>query len=117
MTVRTDLYRLVDELLSDNPADALRAYRQMDEYEMGWLEQRVVSVARRNGWTWGEIARYLHRSRQSVHTKFRTMMPTIHEGADEPARRTELEFLRLYDPVAGRVKVDPYANDDSPVAW
>ena len=55
MDVARELHQLIDDLLGDDPRRALIAYRRLTVDEMPWIEQRVVALARRNGWNFARI--------------------------------------------------------------
>lgn len=86
MDIRDELHELVDDVVGDDPRRALMAYRRLSGDELGWLEQRVVALARRNEWSWGRIARILGRSRQSVHRRFASL------GSQLPRRVPRVSF-------------------------
>lgn len=87
MNVRTDLHRLIDEVLDDDPRPALIAYRRLAKEPLPWLEQRVVALARRDGRNWAKIGRLLDVSRAALHARFRTIVPRVAASARSTATR------------------------------
>ncbi len=110
MDIRTRLHHLVDDILGEDPRAALIAYRELSDAQLPWLEQRVVALARREQWAWARIARLLGRSRQQVHRRFRTILPTLPHDPMAAHRRWELETTRLLAAVTK-------ASTDVPSSW
>lgn len=75
MDIRRELHEQLDDTLGDDPRRALIAYRSLADDHLPWLEQRVVALARRDGWDWGRIGRLLGRTRQSTREKFKDLRP------------------------------------------
>jgi hypothetical protein len=72
MTEATDLAAAAS---SADPRVGLRAVVALRRLLEG-LEQLQVANARRNGWSWQEIADALEVTRQGVHKKHAARMPT-----------------------------------------
>lgn len=60
----------VTEAFSSDPRRSLVAVRDLGRSDLPWLERRAVLLARREGRSWGEIGRALHRSRQAVRQRY-----------------------------------------------
>jgi hypothetical protein len=75
MDIRRQLHEQLDHTLGDDPRRALIAFRSLADDHLPWLEQRVVALARREGWDWGRIGRLLGRTRQSTREKFKDLRP------------------------------------------
>jgi hypothetical protein len=71
---REDWDKLLTEAFGPDPKRALLAYREIDDNQLPWLEQRVVALAVREQYSFAHIARLLGRTRQSVHAKFHTIV-------------------------------------------
>lgn len=110
MNARADLHRLVDDLLSDDPRTALVAYRRLTVDELPWLEQRVVALARINGWKWATIGRLLGRTRQGLQQRFRNIKLALRPDPLADRHQYEATFDRLRED-ARRL------SDDDPIAW
>jgi hypothetical protein len=74
------------------PEHALPAVRRLRTLINHWEEQQVAA-ARGRGWTWGEIARVLGRSRQAVHTRYRSAPAASARGGSKG--RSERPVLSL----------------------
>ncbi len=110
MNVRKDLDRIIDDVLGDDPRAALIACARLTDDELPWLEQRVVALARREGWSWASIDRLLRRTRQSVRQRF--------NGAQLAARRDPYLEYNRQEAEFTRVKASfERQRDDDPVAW
>ena len=110
MTVRDQLDALLDDLLGDDPRPALIAFCRLVDDELPWLEQRVVALARREGWNWATIARLLGRSRQSVHERFRNIRLSIRPDPHLAKHRQERDYRGIAEAVRRN-------QDDDPVGW
>ena len=110
MNVHTDLHRLIDEVLDDDPRRALIAYRRLAKEHVPWLEQRVVALARREGWNWAKIGRLLDVSRAALHARFRTIAPRVAPQREEYGERWERDSTRVINLARAPV-------DDEPIAW
>ena len=53
------LHIIVEDWLGDDARRALIAYHRLVDDELPWIEQRVVGLARRDGWSWARIGRLL----------------------------------------------------------
>ena len=67
--VSNELMAMLEDALSDSPKAALGAVRRLAN-ELDWLEQRAVSLALTNDYSWGKIGRLLDLSRQGARKKF-----------------------------------------------
>ena len=123
--VKDELHRLIDEVLGDDARRALVAYRDLSDRQLPWLEQRVVSLARRERMSWGTIATMLGRSRQGLQQRFRVIAPKpapapLEDEWDATARKHEDAFmaaLRRMQNKQRRGGGDDGEIDDDPVAW
>ena len=111
MDVHLHLTSLIDDLLSDDPRAALIAYRRLAVDELPWLEQRVVALARREGWAWAPIARLLGRTRQSVHQRFHRAMIALRPDPSVAKHRQEATFASIADEVRRR------NEEEDPIGW
>ncbi|MCU1389149.1 MAG: hypothetical protein JWL72_2487 [Ilumatobacteraceae bacterium] len=110
MNVRAQLDQLLDDVLSDDPRTALIALHRLVDDELPWIEQRVVALARREGWNWATIARLLGRSRQSVHERFRNIRLALRPDPHLAKHVQE----RAYRGIAEAVRRN---QDDDPIGW
>ncbi|MCU1401235.1 MAG: hypothetical protein JWN62_4344 [Acidimicrobiales bacterium] len=110
MTVRAQLDQLLDDVLCDDPRTALIALHRLVDDELPWIEQRVVALARRDGWNWATIARLLGRSRQSVHERFRNIRLALRP---DPYLAKHVQE-RAYRGIAEAVRRN---QDDDPIGW
>ena len=132
MDIRGRLHLMIDDILGQDPRAALIAMRELNDHHVPWLEQRVVSLARRERWTWARIARLRGRSRQHVHQRFKTITPTLPHDPMADHRRWELESIRVLNEYkAGKPSASqpagtytysysysyPSAHDDDVVGW
>jgi AraC-like DNA-binding protein len=121
MNIRARLHTMIDDILGQDPRDALIALRELNTHQMPWLEERVVALARRDEWSWARIARLLGQSRQQVHRRFRLLAPSLPHDPMAEHRRWELETARLIAEVRrGRSSsaiVGDNHNDDEAVPW
>ena len=108
MNTREQLHILIEDLLGDDPRRALIAYHRLVDAELPWIEQRVVGLARRDGWSWARIGRLLGRSRQAVQKRFEGLAPIQRTDPRAEARHREAEFVRLLRGVG---------SEPDPVAW
>jgi hypothetical protein len=120
--VRRALIRMIDHALGDDPKAALIAARQLKD-EVEWLTERSVSVARREGYDWGQISRLLGISRQWARERFKNapprMPPHVVERNRYLAEQREGERLlkRLDSKAARRSRGSDDGDDDDLVAW
>jgi hypothetical protein len=87
--------------------------------EIGWLTERVVALARCEGYDWGRIGRLLDISRQSARERFTSAPPRMppHVVARNRYLREQREGERvLADYERGRLRPQD-DDDDDPVAW
>ena len=110
MDVRRDLNRIIDDVLGDDPRAALIACARLADDELPWLEQRVVALARREGWNWARIGRLLRRTRQSVRQRFDNAQLAMRHDPHLDYHRSEAGFANLR-------RDFERAADDDPVAW
>ena len=110
MNVRDDLVRIIDDILGDDPRAALIAFARLTEDELPWLEQRVVALARREGWNWAKIGRLLRRTRQTVRQKHHGAPLAKRRDPHLPYHRGEAKFAKLRRDLERQ-------RDDDPVAW
>ena len=108
MNVGDQLHILIEDLLGDEARPALIAYRRLVEDELPWIEQRVVGLARRDGWSWARAGRLLGRSRQAVQKRFERMAPIRRPDHRAELQRHEAEFVRLLRGVR---------SEPDPVPW
>lgn len=112
---------MIDDILGQDPRDALIALRELNTHQMHWLEERVVALARRDEWSWARIARLLGQSRQHVHQRFKTLVPSLPHDPMAEHRRWELETARLIAEVrrgrSGKAHADANSDDDEAVPW
>jgi hypothetical protein len=108
MNVRDQLHMLIEDLLGDDARRALIAYHRLVGDELPWIEQRVVGLARRDGWPWARIGRLLGRSRQAVQQRFVGMAPIRRVDPREEVQRRDAEFAGLLRGVM---------SEPDPVAW
>jgi hypothetical protein len=109
MNARRDLHRLIDDLLGDDPREALIAYRRLTNDEVPWLEYRVVNLARKQKWNWAKIGRLLGRSRQGLNSKFGKPKLVMRSDPYADYHRQQAEFARL-------TRREP-ADDEEVIAW
>ncbi len=64
-----DIEELNEDLLSDDPANGLRASLALHRLAER-VEGKHVARARQEGWSWQQIGEALGVTRQSVHTKY-----------------------------------------------
>jgi hypothetical protein len=115
---------MIDHALGDDPKAALIAARQLKE-EVEWLTERSVSVARREGYDWGQISRLLGMSRQWARERFKTAPPRLPPHVVARNRyladqREAEQALRRYEAWAERKRRGgPERDEDSDdvVAW
>ncbi|HEX2784531.1 MAG TPA: hypothetical protein VHN36_13180 [Ilumatobacteraceae bacterium] len=113
---------MIDHALGDDPKAALIAARQLKD-EVEWLTERSVSVARREGYDWGQISRLLGISRQWARERFKNapprMPPHVVERNRYLAEQREGERLlkRLDSKAARRSRSSDDGDDDDLVAW
>jgi hypothetical protein len=110
MKVRDDLVRIIDDVLGDDPRAALIACARLTDDELPWLEQRVVALARREGWNWATIGRLLRRTRQTVRQRFDGVPLAKRHDPHLAYNRGEAEFARLRNDFQRQA-------DDDPIAW
>ena len=112
MDVARELHQLIDDLLGDDPRRALIAYRRLTVDEMPWIEQRVVALARRNGWNFARIGRLLGRTRQSVQSRFKSLPRTMRVDPMADHNRVQTAFHQTMRDIGHLRNPDP-----DPVAW
>lgn len=114
--LRQELNGMLDRALGDDPKQALIASRQLKD-ELGWLTERSVALARREGWDWGRIGRLLGVSRQSARSRFKSAPPRLppHVVARNRYMAEQRKGERLLRQL-GQSKNRDQADDD-PVAW
>ena len=119
MDIRMRLHAMIDDILGQEPRDALIAFRELNTHQMPWLEKRVVALARRDDWSWARIARLLGRSRQQVHLRFRSLAPSLPHDPMAEYRRWELETTRLIAAAQRGRTATAYdeGTDDEAVPW
>jgi len=110
MDARRDIHNLVEDILGDDPRRALIAFRRLRDFELPWIEQRVVALARRNEWKWATIARLLGCTRQNVSQRFGSARLALRPDPEAYKHAAEANFARL---TARRPELD----DDEAVAW
>jgi len=66
---RSQLIRLIDDALGDDPKAALIAARDL-QGEIDWLAKKAVALARVNGYDWGRIGRLMGLTRQGARQKY-----------------------------------------------
>jgi hypothetical protein len=108
MNVGDQLHIIVEDLLGDDARRALIAYHRLVGDELPWIEQRVVGLARRDGWSWARIGRLLGRSRQAVQKRFEGLAPIRRANPRAEQRRQEAAFARLLRGVM---------SEPDPVPW
>jgi hypothetical protein len=67
---RHELSCLIDDVLGEDAKAALIALRQFGN-ELDWLEERVITRARADGWSWRPIGRLLNVDHSSLSRRFR----------------------------------------------
>ena len=124
MDINTRLHRLLDDALGQDPRRALLAYRQLSKEHLPWIEQRIVALARREGWSWGRMARLLGCTRQRLHQQFRHLPPSLPHDPDVDQQIERRAFNRTLDAIrSGRTADNGYGNgygygsDDDVVPW
>ena len=111
MTVQRDLNHIIDDLLADDPRRALIAYRRLRDFELSWIEQRIVTLARRDDWPWARIARLLGTSRQNITKRFGGTARLITRPDPDVAKHAfEADFARA-------TRWRPELDNDEAVAW
>lgn len=114
---RSQLIRLIDDALGDDPKAALIAARDLSG-EVDWLAKKAVALARVNGYDWGRIGRLLDLTRHGARKKFAVISPTPSpvtrrtERYLKPQRDAE-RMLARFD--AGLPIIDQ--EPDDPVFW
>jgi hypothetical protein len=103
--MRKELDRYLDLALGDDPRLAVAAARQLRE-EVGWIEQRAVALARREGYDWARIGRLLGTSRQSARERFSRQLPRLRPSPvrHDDVQRQHDEIERMF----GRLTEDRY---------
>lgn len=117
MNVRNDLVRIIDDLLGDDPRLALIACARLTNDEIPWLEQRAVSLARRNGWNWAKIGRLLRRTRQSVRQRFDNATLAMRPDPHLLRHRQAAEFAGIHEEIRRSAACDGSGDGDDPIAW
>jgi hypothetical protein len=74
--VRDELIGMIDDALGADPKRALIASHRL-KAEVGWLTERSVALARREGYDWGRIGRLLGMTRQSARERFKSAPPRL----------------------------------------
>ncbi|MDJ0771117.1 MAG: hypothetical protein QNJ12_20170 [Ilumatobacter sp.] len=118
MTCPSEIKQHIEQALGGDPRLAVVAVRRLASEDLPWLEERVVRLARADGYSWARLGRLLGRSRQAVRTRFgeidgtrqpfpfRTMrddariMVHWYEAKADARRRTEFDGLSPDDVVA-----------------
>lgn len=89
MTAPSEIRRHLDRALGGDPRLAAVAVRELRDHALPWLEQRAVRLARNEGFSWGDLARLLGRSRQAVHRRHAAIDGTTQPLPCRPMRDDE----------------------------
>ena len=116
MDIARRLHLIIDDMLGQDPRRALIAHRELKDEHLPWLEQRIVALAKRDGWSYGRMARLLGVSRQHLHRRFSTLRPAtpVDHRAEQQALERMIVRMRRHGGLRSGGGDDP---DEDVVPW